>query len=81
MYGDKIAAHTEKLVRDIQNELQVAIERRFGEIMGRLDAILPDTHSRSQPTKDFKFSSERDDGDVVNDLPDPRSIVRKTTVN
>jgi hypothetical protein len=76
-YGNRIADHTEKLVRDIQNELQVAIERRFGEIMGRLDAILPDTTRRAEKT--FKFATE-DDGDIVNDLPNP-SIVRKTTVN
>jgi len=74
----RVVAHTEKLVRDIQNELTVAIERRFGELMGRIDAILPDTRSRSQPTKDFKFSSERDDADVI-DMPNP--IVRKVVMN
>jgi hypothetical protein len=73
-YGNKIADHTEKLVRGIQNELQVAVERRFGELMGRLDAILPDTRSRAEKTP-FKFATE-DDGDVVNDLPNP-STVRK----
>ncbi|HVI63028.1 MAG TPA: hypothetical protein VM910_10655 [Bradyrhizobium sp.] len=78
MYGDKIAAHTEKLVRDIQNELTVAIERRFGELMGRLDAILPDNTRRAEKT--FRFSSERDDGEIV-DLPNPLGVVRKTTIN
>jgi hypothetical protein len=68
----RVVAHTEKLVRDIQNKLTVAIERRFGELMGRLDTILPDSRSRAEKT--FKFSSERDDG--INDLPDPGDIAQ-----
>jgi hypothetical protein len=69
-YSDKVVDHVEKTIRQVESQLWVAIERRFGELMGRLDAILPDARPRSQPTKDFKFSNERDDDHVV-DLPNP----------
>jgi hypothetical protein len=48
--------------------METDLRRQFGEAMGRIDAIAPDTRSRS---KDFKFASERDaDSDPV-DLPNP----------
>jgi hypothetical protein len=50
----------------IERELFTLIDRRFGELQGRLDAFMPD---RPRP-KDFKFAGEaRDDGPV--DLPNP----------
>ena len=65
----------------IERELHTAIERRFGEAQGRLDGALANLGERSRAAKDFKFSNERDGGDVV-DLPNPLTpIVRKTTMN
>jgi hypothetical protein len=65
-YSDKTVDHVEKLIKQVEGQLWIAIERRFGELMGRIDAILPDARPRS--TKDFKFNNERDD---VVDLPNP----------
>jgi len=69
----------EKAVRDLQREMTASIARHYGELMGRIDIIAPEVRPRAN--KDFKFAAERDDGDALNDLPDPHSIVRKTTVN
>jgi len=69
-FSNKTLDHAEKMIRKIQNLLFVTIERRFGELMGRIDAIAPDARSRSRSTKDFKFSNERDDDNVA-DLPNP----------
>src|SRR5262245_24751910 len=67
-------------VRDVMHEaikeLKTEVAQKFGELMGRLDA-LSGAPSRSQSTKDFRFANERSD-DVV-DLPNP--LVRKVTVN
>jgi hypothetical protein len=57
-------------IKKIETELFGLVERRFGELMGRLDGILPD----SPRPKDFKFASERDD---VLDLPNPLSPRRR----
>jgi len=75
-YGDKILDRAEQFTREIQRELFTLVEKRFAELAGRLDAVLPDARSRS--TKDFKFASERNESDVI-DLPNP--LVRKTTLN
>ena len=64
-YGEKIVDHAERAIKQIQSELFVLVERRFGELQGRLDAILPDTRSRS---KAFRFANE---DDTVTDLPNP----------
>jgi hypothetical protein len=70
VHGDKIVDHIEKLVKQTQSDLFIAIERRFGEIMGRIDAILPDARPRPQPAKDFRFANEYDEAGVI-DLPNP----------
>ena len=64
-YGERIVDHAERAIKQIQSELFVLVERRFGELQGRLDAILPDTRSRS---KAFRFANE---DDTVTDLPNP----------
>ena len=69
-YGDKIYDHFQKAIRELHNDVFSEIARKFGEAMGRLDALVPGTPSRPRPTKDFKFSHERDDDDV-SDLPNP----------
>src|SRR5262245_7341922 len=60
-------------VRDVMHEaikeLKTEVARKFGELMGRIDA-LSGAPSRPRPTKDFRFSHERDDDDV-SDLPNP----------
>ena len=73
--SNKLLDRVEKMVDKIESELRIH-ERRFGEAMGRLDA-LAGAPTRSQSTKDFRFANERSD-DVV-DLPNP--LVRKVTVN
>jgi hypothetical protein len=80
-HGNKIADQAEKLTRDTFRELNTLVERRFGELMGRLDALLPDS-TRPRAEKTFQFSSERDDAeiDLPNPLP-PRGVIRKTTLN
>jgi hypothetical protein len=79
-FSNKQLDHVEKAIKEIRNMLSVAIERRYGELMGRIDAILPDHRSRAE--KSFKFSSERTDGgNLLNDLPDPGEIVRKIKMN
>jgi hypothetical protein len=65
----------ERQINDLQRELTTTIARHYGELAGRIDALLatsPDARPRS---KDFKFSNERDDG--ITDMPNP--LVRKTT--
>jgi hypothetical protein len=62
----KILDHVSDAIRKVQNELFGTVERRFGELMGRLDAFMPE---RPRP-KDFKFAGERDDGGPL-DLPNP----------
>jgi hypothetical protein len=52
-------------IKKIETELFGLVERRFGELMGRLDGILPEP---PRP-KDFKFAGERDDAPL--DLPNP----------
>jgi hypothetical protein len=64
-YGDKIIDHAAKMIEEIKHMLSGAIERRCGELMGRLDALAPGAPSRS---KSFKFANEPDD---VIDLPNP----------
>jgi hypothetical protein len=67
-YGDRIVNHAEKMIKEIQNMLSVTIERHYGELMGRIDALMPGAPSRA---KEFKFAGERDaDSDPI-DLPNP----------
>jgi hypothetical protein len=70
VHGDKIVDHLEKLVKQTQSELFIAIERRFGEIMGRIDAVLPGARPQPQPVKEFRFANEYDEGGTI-DLPNP----------
>jgi hypothetical protein len=66
VYSDKTIDYVEKAIKQIESQLWVAIERRYGELMGRLDAVLTGTRPRS--TQDFRFANERYD---VVDLPNP----------
>ena len=78
--SNKICERAEKAVDKIESELRILTERRFGEAMGRLDAIAPDARGNAR-LKDFKFSNERDEGGVI-DLPNPLApLVRKVTMN
>jgi DNA anti-recombination protein RmuC len=64
---EKVIDHSEKMVRKVEHELFSLVERRFGELRGRLDGLL--LPERPRP-KDFKFAGERDDGGPL-DLPNP----------
>jgi len=75
-HGDKIIDRAEQFVRDIQREFLSLVEKRLAELAVRFDSVLPEVRARVD--RNFKFSSERDDGDVI-DMPSP--LVRKTTIN
>jgi hypothetical protein len=77
--SNKTCDWAEKLIRELQGEMTTSIARVHGELMGRIDNLMPEPRARAK--FEFKFAAERDDSDIVNDLPDPRSIVRKTTIN
>jgi len=80
-YSDKTFDLAERTIKEVRDLLTVTVERRFGELMGRIDAMLPDHRSRSRSEKRFEFASEKDDSDLLNDLPSPGEIVRKTRIN
>src|SRR5260221_5066458 len=63
-YADKVSAIAEKSIKEVQRELSVLVERRFGEIMGRLDFL---AGGSSRP-KDFKFANEPGGDDTAPDL-------------
>jgi len=66
-------------VESMVNRLECDLQRRFGEAMGRIDAIAPDARSRS---REYKFANERDDEKGIVDLPNPLTpLVRKVTMN
>jgi hypothetical protein len=66
---DQLIERFEKALKKVENDCLIALERRYGEVMGRLDAIAGgEPRARSQP-KDFKFVNEPRD-DIV-DLPNP----------
>jgi hypothetical protein len=67
-YSDKMFEHVEKVIKSTQSEMFVLVERRFGELMGRIDAFLSE-RPRPQPPKDFKFANEA--RDEIIDLPNP----------
>jgi hypothetical protein len=69
-YSNKVVDYTEKAFKQFQTELWATIGRQYGELQGRLDAVLPDARSRS---KDFKFVGERDADSEPVDLPNPLS--------
>jgi hypothetical protein len=73
-HGDKLVDHSEELIKTVQRDLFALFERRFGELMGRLDVVLPEPRSRE--SKSFRFASERvdDDKDKAIDLPDWRKM-------
>jgi hypothetical protein len=66
-YGDKIYDHFQKAIRELHNDVFSEIAQKFGEAMGRLDALVSGAPSRS---KGFKFANEPDDDNVA-DLPNP----------
>jgi hypothetical protein len=65
VYGDKICGHLEKAIQELQSEVFSEVARKFGEAMGRLDALVSGAPSRS---KEFRFANE---DDSVTDLPNP----------
>jgi hypothetical protein len=76
-FSDQTLKNATTAVRDIQRELLSLVEQRFAELKACFDRVLSEARAQTRP-KDFKFSSERGDGDVV-DLPNP--LIRKFTVN
>jgi hypothetical protein len=74
--SDKTCDWAEKLIRELQGEMTTSIARVHGELMGRIDNLMPEPRARAK--SEFKFAAERDDGDII-DMPSP--LVRKTTIN
>jgi hypothetical protein len=74
--SDQTVERFDKAIKEVEQRLLVALERRYGEIMGRLDAFLPE-RARAQPAKDFRFSNEP--REVVDNPPAP--LLRKVTMN
>jgi len=74
--SNKICDRAEASIAKLENE----IARKFGETMGRLDALAPDVRSRS---KRYEFANERgDEQKAIIDLPNPLTpVIRKTTLN
>jgi hypothetical protein len=80
----EVADHVERVLKDIQSqyrgvegELFRLVERRFGELAGRLDALAPDAKSRAKG--EFQFANERPERDdepveLPNPLPTRRAI-------
>jgi hypothetical protein len=67
--SDQTIERFEQLIKKNQSEMFVLVERRFGELMGRVDAIAGgEPRARSQP-KDFRFANEP--RDEIADLPNP----------
>ena len=77
--SNKTCEWAEKLIHELKNEMITSVARVHGEMMGRIDNLLPEPRAREK--SEFKFASERDDGDILNDLPKPGDIVRKTKLN
>jgi hypothetical protein len=80
-YSDKTFNLAEKAITEMRDMLTTASARQYGELMGRLDAMLPEHRSRARSEKRFEFASEKDGGDLLNDLPSPGEIIHKTRVN
>jgi hypothetical protein len=67
--ADQLIERFEKALKKVENDCLIALERRFGELMGRLDVLAGgETRARSQP-RDFKFANEP--RDEIIDLPNP----------
>jgi hypothetical protein len=66
--SDQTVERFERTIKEVEQRLWVALERRFGELLGRLDAIAAgEPRARAQPN--FRFSNEP--RDEVVDLPNP----------
>ena len=73
--SNKTCDLAERQINNLQRELTTTIARHYGELAGRIDAVLATSPDARRRSKDFKFSNERDDG--VIDMPSP--LIRKTT--
>jgi DNA anti-recombination protein RmuC len=76
---NEIVDYVHDAIKKIENELFGLVERRFGELMGRLDAFMPGERGKdfkfAGKDRSFKFASERESDDDVIDLPNP--LVRR----
>jgi hypothetical protein len=66
----QIIDQLETAVHNMHNQLFSLVERRYAEVMGRIDAIAPDRLRAN--AKGFRFANERDeDCDTAFELPNP----------
>jgi hypothetical protein len=80
-YGERVFADAEQLSREVQHELVLLIEKRFSELLTRIDTI--GSQAPSEPRKDFKFTSEQQAGDTkpADPEPAPSEVVHKVRLN
>jgi hypothetical protein len=57
------ANHMDDAITKVQNELFALVERRFGQLIGRIEVMVP-----GERGKDFKFADERDKGERDDDV-------------
>jgi hypothetical protein len=77
MLRGEVADQVERALKDIQSqyrgvegELFRLVERRFAELAGRLDALVPDARSRTK--REFRFATEKSsDDETTIDMPNP----------
>jgi hypothetical protein len=76
--SDKIVGEFETAIRKIEHDLFTTVDRRFGELQGRLDGLM--SLERPRP-KDFKFAGERERDDGPLDLPNPLTPPRRRVLD
>jgi hypothetical protein len=80
-YGERVFTDAEELTRELRHDLVMLIEKRFSELLTRIDTV--GSQAPSEPRKDFKFASEQQAGDTKQADPEPSSseVVYKARLN
>ena len=71
----------ESVAKKSHIELRALIAERFGELLGQINAIMPDARSRAAKGESFEFANERQerDDDAITELPNP--LARRRAIN
>jgi hypothetical protein len=77
-YGERVFADAEQLSREVQHDLVLLIEKRFAELLARINTIGSQTPNERK--KDFRFANEPAPENEPVDLPGG-FLQRKTTLN
>jgi hypothetical protein len=76
-YGERVFTDAEQLSREVQHDLVMLIEKRFSELLTRIDTIR--SQAPQEPKKEFRFASEPAPENEPAVLPG--GFLRKTTLN